>query len=103
MKRLFQTFMVLVVSFFLLTPVYATINEGSPGKTTKSGSQQQTMAQEQPVQEESWEELNLKVTNLYKEQKFMKASGLNKYVIHVAGSCLRVKRKNWQFLWGICP
>ena len=84
MKRLFQTFMVLVVSFFLLTPVYATINEGSPGKTTKSGSQQQTMAQEQPVQEESWEELNLKVTNLYKEQKFMKASGLNKYVIHVA-------------------
>jgi len=74
MKYLYTFFLMLVVSFFLSTPVFAS-DDGGTGSTSK----------EQPKErEESWEELNIKVTSLYKEQKFMKASGLNKYVINVA-------------------
>lgn len=84
MKRLVQISMVLVVSFFLFTPVSATAKEEAVEKITVN---------EQPKQEESWEELNLKVVNLYKEQKFMKASGLNKYVINVARQLPEDKRE----------
>ena len=75
MNYFLQLSMVIVVATFLFTPVYAARNEEVVGRKT---------AQEQPVQSENWEELNLKVTNLYKEQKFIKASSFNNYVINVA-------------------
>jgi len=75
MKRLVHILLIGVVSLILVSPLAA--REEKKEATTQA-------ALEQPKQEESWEELNSKVTSLYKEQKFMKASGLNKYVVSVA-------------------
>ena len=75
MKDLFEKFLVVIVALFLLSPVVTVASdEGS-----KKGDVQQ-----KAVNEENWEELNLQVISLYKEQKFMKASGLNKFVITLA-------------------
>jgi len=79
MKYLFSIVSVLVFTFSVVTPVCA-----NAVKKEEFSKQTKKPAKEKVKTEESWEELNLKVINLYKEQKFMKASGLNKYVIHFA-------------------
>ncbi len=94
MKYLFSIVSVLVFTFSVIAPVYATAAK-------KEGSKKEEFSKEkkkqQPVKgsanDESWEDLNLKVINLYKEQKFMKASGLNKYVIHIARQLPEAERE----------
>lgn len=94
MKFLYSIVSVLIFAFSVITPVYAAVDKQ---QATKKDELSQNAKKQQPAQEgvtqENWEELNLKVINLYKEQKFMKASGLNKYVINVARQLPEAERE----------
>lgn len=93
MKYLFSIVPIFVFILFIAFPASVTAKD----KASPKAEHLKEVKKQQPAKEgenqESWEELNLKVINLYKEQKFMKASGLNKFVIHMARQLPEAERE----------